>query len=439
MKESIAYLNSLLKEEDTLVIGVSGGPDSMCLLHLLLNLKKKINIICAHINHNIRKESAKELKFVEKYCKEHNVLVETTVFSKKGETKEYKEQELREKRYAYFEEIIIKYKAKYLLTAHHGDDLIETILMRLTRGSNLKGYCGFQVETDKKDYRIIRPLIYATKAEIEIYNKENKIPFVIDNSNFTDKYTRNRYRQNIVPFLKQENKQVHNKYLKFSKELYKYYSYVNKDIEKEIEKRYQNSILDIQDFADLESIIKTKIIEEILRKNYQDHLYLVNDKHIDFILDIIENPKPNIEVNLPDRLHLTKSYNKLKFTRHKKKKDGYLIKIEDVTELPNGHKIECLTNAEENTNNYIRLNSQEIHLPLYVRTRKNGDKMVIKKMKSAKKLKDIFIDLKIEKESRDTQPIVVDNEDTIIWLPGLKKSKFDKAKKENYDIILWYK
>ena len=168
-------------------------------------------------------------------------------------------------------------------------------------------------------------------------------------------------------------------------------------------------------------------------------MYLVNDKHIDFILDIIENPKPNIEVNLPDRLHLTKSYNKLKFTRHKKKKDGYLIKIEDVTELPNGHKIECLTNAEENTNNYIRLNSQEIHLPLYVRTRKNGDKMVIKKMKSAKKLKDIFIDLKIEKESRDTQPIVVDNEDTIIWLPGLKKSKFDKAKKENYDIILWYK
>lgn len=438
MKESVAYLNSLLKNNDTLVIGLSGGPDSMCLLDLLLKLNKKLNIICAHINHNIRKESAKELEFVVKYCKEHNVKIEATTFEKKGVREEYNEQELREKRYTYFETIIKKYNAKYLFTAHHGDDLVETILMRLTRGSNLKGYCGFSVETQKEKYTIVRPLIYTTKEAIEEYNKEYKVPFVTDKSNFSDKYTRNRYREHILPFLKKENKNVHTKYLKFSRELTKYFKYVNHLIKEELNKRYQKGILDITDFEELDELFQTKIIEEVLNDNYKKNLYLVNDKHINFILNIIMNPRPNIDFNLPDRLHITKSYNKLKFMRNKNKKDGYLIKIEDVTELPNGHKIEFLTKTEKTSNYFIRLNSEEIHLPLYVRTRENGDKMTIKNMQSAKKIKDIFIDLKLEKENRDTQPIVVDSVGNIIWLPGLKKSKFDKAKSENYDIILWY-
>ena len=89
-------------------------------------------------------------------------------------------------------------------------------------------------------------------------------------------------------------------------------------------------------------------------------------------------------------------------------------------------------------NNYLKLNSKEVSLPLFVRSRKNGDKMVVKNMDSAKKIKDIFIDEKVEKEERDTYPIVVDSNDEILWIPGIKKSKFDKANDENYDIILWY-
>ena len=83
MKETIVYLNNLLKDNDTIVIGLSGGPDSMCLLNVLLSLKKKINIICAHINHNIREESKEELNFVTDYCKERNLTIETTTFAKK--------------------------------------------------------------------------------------------------------------------------------------------------------------------------------------------------------------------------------------------------------------------------------------------------------------------------------------------------------------------
>ena len=438
MKETIAYLNSLLKDDDTVVIGLSGGPDSMCLLNILLSLNKQIKIVCAHINHNIRKESQEELLFIKDYCKTRNLTLETTTFEKKSATQDFNELELREKRYAFFGQVINKYNGKYLFTAHHGDDLVETVLMRMTRGSNLKGYTGFQVETKKDTYKVIKPLIFMTKDDINLYNEENNIPYVTDKTNDEDNYTRNRYRHNILPFLKNENKNIHLKYLKFSRELQKYFNYVDRVVTQEIDKRYHRKTLDIKEFTRLDKLIQEKIIEYILDDNYIDNLYLVNDKHTNLILNIINNPKPNIEINLPDNLRITKSYNNLKITRNQKNNNDYMIILEKNTLLPNGKKISMISNNDNNSNFCIKLNSEELSLPLYVRTRKDGDKMTIKNMTSPKKIKDIYIDNKLSKEERDSQPLVVDNKGEIIWIPGIKKSKFDKAKNENYDIILWY-
>jgi tRNA(Ile)-lysidine synthase len=438
MKETIAYLNSLLKEKDTIVIGLSGGPDSMCLLNILQSLKKDIKIVCAHINHNIREESKEELLFIEDYCKKNNLIIETTTFEKKSLDQDYNELELREKRYEYFGQIINKYKAKYLFTAHHGDDLVETILMRISRGSNLKGYTGFQIATQKDKYKVIKPLIFMTKEEINKYNRENNISFVIDKTNDEDIYTRNRYRHHILPFLKNENQNIHLKYLKYSRELEKYYEYVDRVVNKEIVKRYNNKTLDIKEFTRLDKLIQEKIIEYILDDNYTNNLYLVNDKHTILVLDIINNPKPNIEINLPDNLKIIKLYDTLKISRNKKNITDYKIPITNETLLPNGKKINIIEKTDNNSNNYIKLNSKEIVLPLYVRNRINGDKIHIKNMDSPKKIKDIFINSKLSKEERETQPIVVDSKGEVIWLPGLKKSKFDKAIEENYDIILWY-
>ena len=438
MKETIAYLKSLLKDDDTIVIGLSGGPDSMCLLDIIKSLNKKIKIVCAHINHNIREESFAEQKFIKKYCEENKLIFETTIFDKKSEKQDFNELELREKRYAYFDSIIKKYNAKYLFTAHHGDDLIETVLMRISRGSNLKGYTGFQVETKKKNYQSIKPLIFMTKEDIISYNKDRNIPYVIDKTNDEDNYTRNRYRHNVLTFLKSENNNIHLKYLKFSRELLKYHEYVDKVVNKEIDKRFEKNTLDTDGFTRLDKLIQTKIIEYILDTNYTDNLYLVSDKHVNLILNIIDNPKPNLEINLPDNLHITKSYNLLKITRNKKSKEEYNIPIVEETLLPNGKIIKIIKQTDSNSNFCIRLNSKELTLPLYVRTRKDGDKMFVKNMESSKKVKDIFINSKLSKEERDTQPIVIDKEGNIIWIPGIKKSKFDKSKNENYDIILWY-
>ena len=123
--------------------GISGGPDSMALLHVLQLVKKDIDIriICAHVNHNQRDESDEEEKYVKKYCKMNDIIFECIKINQWGD--DNFENEARSRRYKFFEELIENYNAKFLMTAHHADDLIETILMRIVRGSTLKGYSGF--------------------------------------------------------------------------------------------------------------------------------------------------------------------------------------------------------------------------------------------------------------------------------------------------------
>jgi tRNA(Ile)-lysidine synthetase-like protein len=188
-----------LKPDDAIVIGVSGGPDSMALLYIMNEFKEimGLKLICAHINHNVRKESDKEKEDLEKYCKKNNIIFEYIKIKKWGDDNFH--NEARSIRYNFFEELIENYDAKYLMTAHHGDDLIETILMRIVRGSTLKGYSGFNRVFEKENYTIVRPLMTVTKDEIIEFNKSNNIEYAIDSSNLEDHYTRNRYRRIDLP------------------------------------------------------------------------------------------------------------------------------------------------------------------------------------------------------------------------------------------------
>ena len=190
------------------VIGVSAGPDSMCLLDLLQ--KKTTKIVVCHINHNVRKESIEEEEYITKYCQDKNIILEKTTINNYQENNF--ENEARKKRYMFYEEILKKYNSKTLLLAHHGDDLIETILMKISRGSNLEGYAGIKEISNVKNYQIIRPLLKYTKEDIINYNKSNNIKYYNDSSNQSTNYTRNRYRLNILPLLKKEDKNIHKKY-----------------------------------------------------------------------------------------------------------------------------------------------------------------------------------------------------------------------------------
>ena len=185
MEEVYNFIRNKLsfKTGDVIVAGISGGPDSMALLYILNEFKKKLDLklVCAHINHNVREESNKEEKDLKEFCHKNKIIFECKKIESWGE--DNFESEARSVRYNFFEELVENYGAKYLMTAHHADDLIETILMRIVRGSTLKGYSGFSRIVEKENYTLVRPLITLTKSEIEDFCKNNNISYAIDKSN----------------------------------------------------------------------------------------------------------------------------------------------------------------------------------------------------------------------------------------------------------------
>lgn len=439
MKEASDFLREILKEGDTIVVGCSAGPDSMALVDLLLKFRKNnnVNIICAGVNHKLRAESDTEMEWLEDFCKKHKIGFECMIIKNYGDDNFH--NEARNIRYNFFESLVKKYNAKYLMTAHHGDDLIETILMRIVRGSTVSGYAGFSKIVVKDGYSIVRPLIYATKAEILKYDEDHNIHYFIDKSNFSDKYTRNRYRKNVLPFLKNEEPNVHLKFLKYSNMLSLYDEY----IEKEALKKYEEILsddkyIDITGFKKLDEVIQYKIINNILKEYYQDDLILISDIHTDLIKSLIYSKKANTSIYLPNSIKVVKSYDKFYVELVTDQIDSYEIELEDYANLPNGKNIKKIDDSIENTNYYCRLNSSDIALPLHVRTRQTGDRMMVKGLDGSKKVKDIFIDCKVPVNKRDVWPIVVDSKNTIVWIPGLKKSKFDVSKNKKCDIILKY-
>ena len=441
MEEAYNYLlNDInIKYGDSVVLGVSGGPDSMALLHLMTRLKKALDIevVCAHVNHNTgRPGQFEEQKFVERFCKQNNIVFETLTIDDYGDDNFH--NEAHSKRYNYFDKLVKQYNAKYLLTAHHGDDLIETILMRIVRGSTLRGYSGFSKVVKKNGYKIIRPLIQVTKEEILEYNKKNNIKYALDSSNFKDVYTRNRFRKYIVPQLKKEDINVHKKFYKFSKTLLEYNEFIDKLVNSKINEIYSNNVLNIEKFRNEDKIIQQKVIYHILENTYQDDLMLITDKHVDILLDVIKSKRSNVKVHLPNGVQAIKSYDTLVLSTINREVNSYDIELNKFVNLPNGKNIEVVKDTKLTNNFVCRLNSKEISLPLHVRSRQNGDKILIKGMIGKKKINDVFIDCKIPMDERDKWPIVVDNDGLVVWLPGLKKTKFDKTIDEKYDIILKY-
>ncbi len=423
---------------DAVVVGVSGGPDSMALLNIVVDLKKflELDIICAHVDHNMRDESEAEAVFVEAFCKKHTIVFESIKINEYGDDNFH--NEARSLRYKHFKKLVNKYRAKYLFTAHHGDDLMETVLMRLVRGSTLKGYSGFSKKISIDGYTIVRPLITVSKDEIIKYNKENNITYVTDGSNEADVYTRNRFRKYIVADLKKEDPKVHQKFYKYSQTLQEYNDYIDKLVERKILNIYPQNVLNIEEFLREEKLIQTKIIYYMLEKIYQDDLMLITDQHVTLLFDLILSNKANSMIHLPNQIVAIKAYNNVTLTKQNAENNVFNIELCKHVNLANGKNIEQVNEMEEDDNNVCRLNSSDIQMPLYVRNKKDGDKMTIKGMLGRKKLTDIFIDKKIEAKEREKWPVVVDSADTIVWLPGLKKSKFNKNKKEKCDIILRY-
>jgi len=273
---------NLIENGDRLVIGVSGGPDSICLLHVLNELKKELNfkIYVAHINHMIREEADSETEYVKEFCENLGIecyIKRIDVVKIANNLKRGTEETGRKIRYEFFDEILQKTTSNKVATAHNNNDKVETILMNILRGSGTSGLKGIEAIRDKK---YIRPLIETSREDIEEYCRVNKLNPKIDKSNNENIYTRNKVRNVVIPYIKQEfNPNIlktinrlsevateESEYLNkitsetFNKICIKIEDYLNSEMHTSHSTPHTSITLDLKQFNNLELVIKRRLI-----------------------------------------------------------------------------------------------------------------------------------------------------------------------------------
>lgn len=289
--------NNLIKKDDKVIVAVSGGPDSMCLLDSLYKLKDELQfeIIVAHVNHGIREESEQEKIYVENFCNERNIpfnylKVDVPTLSKKQKISE--ETCGRNVRYEFFEELRIKENATSIAVAHNLNDNVETVLLNIIRGCGLKGLTGM----DFKFNNIIRPLLTIEKKDILLYNNELELNPCFDKTNEEEIYLRNKIRLSIIPTLQELNPNFItniNRMRNILKEDNDFIeSYVQKIFNKVIiEEDDSKIIFNFSLFMDEPDSIKNRIVRKIIEKKISN-LDGIESVHV---LDIIKLLKNNIK------------------------------------------------------------------------------------------------------------------------------------------------
>jgi len=422
----------------SIAVGVSGGPDSLALLYFLWGLKEiyQLRIVAVHMDHMFRgEESYQEALFVQEFCKKRSIAFEmkqVNVPDYIGKTGKSSQVAGRELRYQFYSEVMKKHDLNYLALGHHGDDQIETILMRLTRGSSGSARAGIPFKRPYEKGEIIRPFLCLTKQELEEYCQKHQLDPRRDPSNEKETYSRNRFRKHVLPFLKKENPQVHDHFQRFSEEIKADDEYLTEltqvKMNKVMEKTNEKVTLDKDAFLTMPIPLQRRGIKLILNYLYGEQPSSLSAIHIDSIFSMIKNPHPSGSLDFPNGLKVIRSYGKCYFQLHPSESKPFQFQVNGpgLVELPEGGFIEAeyySKDADESRDmETFLVHTGLTGLPLIIRSRQAGDRMTVKGMAGTKKIKDIFIDEKIPKFMRDRWPVVTDREGTILWLPGLKKS-----------------
>ena len=430
---NINKIYNLIESNDIIVVGFSGGPDSVFLVEMLKKLQHFFNfkIYLVHINHLLRGEDAdSDENFSFEYAKKNNL----EIFIKRIPVKEIAkevgktlEEVGREERYKFFSEIYEKVRATKIATAHNKDDQIETFLFRLIRGTSLQGLEGIKI----KNNNVIRPISEIYKKDILEYLNKNEIQYKIDKTNFENEFTRNSIRLDLIPFIEERYN------IKFKDKIF--------SLIKEIRENNQNNSLNLSDYTDSENRIileKTKFLSNFDKKNLLS-LFL-NKKNIEVNRNKIDEISSLIKSNGTKKIDLDKSYRIVK--------DYTYLYIEDKKEncVINNNVIQVKIPSEQIFDNFkITVSTVEnLDIPkqknqylldaiyndiIEVRYRKEGDRIFLGE-KHSKKIKEIFIDQKIPKDIRARLPIFLYN-NTIFWIYNVKKAYIPKINKNESKLI----
>ena len=435
---SFILKHQLIKSHQTLLVAVSGGPDSIALLHYLCVLRKTIPIrlIALSVNHNLRgKEAEEDVRYVEEVCENWDVeFVGTSVDvnAYKEETGKGIQEAARDLRYHFFEEMMHAHEADALAMGHHGDDQAETIMMQMVRSARPEAVQGIPVARPFACGRIIRPFLCISKDQINSYLQKHDLEARIDPSNEETEYTRNAFRHYVLPFMKERNPRFHQHMQAWSERVRNERAYINEEAQKVLETVHFSSNVEKfvqfsnQTFKTFPLALQRTAFHLILNYLYVNQYEDISYLHEEMFMNLLNDDKPNVSLDFPRGLNITRAYDEITLSFSElKEEEGFLhfLQAGSRVHMPDGTWVGAewsQTDEEKDSFTYV-CDSHHVKLPLVVRTRQNGDRIRVRGMNGSKKVKDIFIDQKIPARLRDTWPIVTDQSGKVLWVVGLKK------------------
>lgn len=418
MEKIINDLKKKLNKEKVLV-ACSTGVDSMVLLHLVIKALPTTQIVVAHVNHQKRLQSEIEEAYIKKFCDERSI---KCYVMRLDHIDEGNFQSIaRNKRYKFFEDIAKKENIKYILLAHHANDNLETIIMRLLKSSSLKGYGGIEKETIYHNNILYRPLLELPKTKIKEYASLNNIEYYEDSSNSELDYTRNRIRHLITPILLEENPNLYSAINYYSQTILSASEMIEKEeiafIKDKIMVNNKNDIityqLSRQDYLSLSLFMRRQVIFRLLKK------YNLSHQCITEIEKKILSQKTNLVSAITPQLALIKEYDTIKFTEESIMPLEYkrIIDKEGIYDLPDNRKVI----VSKNNCNFITPHKELCYnierLPVIIRNREPGDKI------ANKLVSDFLTKYKIPYLTKKNILLLCDEDNKVLAVLGYKGGK----------------
>ena len=429
---------AMFSGEEKILIGISGGPDSVCLTTVLHLLKERYRteLHALYVDHGLRpQETPEEIRLCKSICEKYGIPLLVKVVDVQAcvsEEKSNKQEAARKLRYAAYEETAFDLKADKIALGHTADDQAETFLMRLIRGTGTTGLAGIPPTRNM----IIRPLIECGKKEIELYLKSLKIDYAVDSSNLSADYTRNSIRMNLLPLLHSFNPDIIQTLCTTAEILRDEERYfeilVTKSLMKMISRKTDQRIeLFVIPLSGMDKVL----IRRILRRAIDETKGLkgIGFTHIEDIIRLVKNGNPGDRIYLPKGIRVIKEYSTLVLTSDPAmkmktytlevpgktilKEAGLVITASEITKRKPEDDLK--TDTAHSSKFLMLVDAGRIQLPLTARPRKDGDFFFPAGFGKRKKLQNFFVDEKVPRDERDRIPLITSGND-IIWIAGYR-------------------
>jgi len=428
-------------EGGTVVAAVSGGPDSMALLHLLKTMAEEMpmQVVVAHANHQFRgAESEAEAGLVRRIAGEWGMPCETAELGMPAyiaSTGMNPQEASRERRYLFLKETAAKYASPYVLTAHHADDQAETVLMRVVRGTGVSGLAGIPSRRKAEGLELIRPLLRITKCELLDYCKRNEVPYAADSSNNDRHYFRNAVRLDLLPMLERYNPRLRDSLVRLADMAGADDDYMEAEALRAFRELAipsgEGFRLERRRFRGLHVALQRRVIKLILKCS-ESPRQMQDFRRVEELVEALAQDRPTTtRLDLGDGWVFGREYEEAYIGPASSDPVRFAYTVDPETteiairETGDLLRFERMAGAHGGERRNLReacFDGDALRYPLRVRSRMPGDSIRPLGLNGTKKVQDMFVDAKVPRSRRDGIPLLLDGEGRVLWIPGIRRS-----------------